>query len=92
MEDTSSHIKIQKQVVASPIFFWKDLDIWLYLLSERVDFNDAYRLGYDRVGCWLCPNNNIRAQFLSKIYMPEQAKQWRDFLVNFAKKIGKPGC
>lgn len=90
MEDTSSHIKIQKQVVASPIFFWKDLDIWLYLLSERVDFNDAYRLGYDRVGCWLCPNNNIRAQFLSKIYMPEQAKQWRDFLVNFAKKIGKP--
>lgn len=79
MEDTSSHIKIQKQVVASPIFFWKDLDIWLYLLSERVDFNDAYRLGYDRVGCWLCPNNNIRAQFLSKIYMPEQAKQWRDF-------------
>lgn len=89
-------VKIQKQIVASPIFFWSDLDIWLYLLGERdetgmhVDFNDAYRLGYDRVGCWCCPNNNSRAQFLSKIYMPEESKRWRDFLIDFAKKIGKP--
>ena len=55
-----------------------------------IDFNDAYRLGYDRVGCWCCPNNNQRAQFLSRIYMPEQAKAWRDFLIDFARKIGKP--
>lgn len=83
-------VKIQKQTVASPIFYWNDLDIWLYLLSNEVDFNDAYRLGYDRVGCWCCPNNNVRAQFLSKIYMPEQHKKWREYLVSFAKSIGKP--
>lgn len=90
IEDSSDSVKIQQQTVASPIFFWKDIDIWLYLLAEKVDFNDAYRLGYDRVGCWCCPNNNSRAQFLSKIYMPEQSKHWRDFLIGFAKKIGKP--
>lgn len=90
IQGESESIKIQKQTVASPIFYWLDADIWLYLFSENVDFNDAYRLGYDRVGCWCCPNNNFRAQFLSKIYMPEQSKQWRDFLISFAKKIGKP--
>lgn len=89
IEGDSESIKIQKQTVASPIFFWKDIDIWLYILSERIDFNDAYRLGYDRVGCWCCPNNNDRAQFLSKIYMPDESKKWRDFLIDFAKKIGK---
>ena len=78
-------VKIQKQTVASPIFFWSDLDVWLYILGENVDFNDAYRLGYDRVGCWCCPNNNSRAQFLSRIYMPEQSKKWREFLISFAK-------
>ena len=103
-------VKIQKQTVASPIFFWSDLDVWLYLLGAEdalrgkfvdysrlnegtpnyVDFNDAYRLGYDRVGCWCCPNNNSRAQFLSRIYMPDQSKAWREFLLDFAKKIGKP--
>lgn len=89
VEDDAESVKIQQQTVASPIFFWRDIDIWLYMLSEDIDFNKAYRLGYDRVGCWCCPNNNQRAQFLSRIYMPEQAKQWRNFLVDFAKKIGK---
>lgn len=90
IEDSAEAVKIQQQTVASPIFFWKDIDVWLYLLAEKVDFNDAYRLGYDRVGCWCCPNNNQRAQFLSRIYMPEQSKKWRSFLIAFAKKIGKP--
>ena len=90
VEDNAESVKIQKQKVASPIFYWMDIDIWLYILGEKIDFNDAYRLGYDRVGCWCCPNNNARAQFLSSIYMPEQYKKWHDFLVKFAKRIGKP--
>jgi len=89
VEDNAETIKIQKQKVASPIFLWKDIDVWLYILSEGVDFNDAYRLGYDRVGCWCCPNNNAKAQFLSNIYMPKETETWHDFLVNFAKRIGK---
>ncbi|NLL62771.1 MAG: phosphoadenosine phosphosulfate reductase family protein [Ruminococcaceae bacterium] len=90
IENDAEFVKIQQQTVASPIFFWRDIDIWLYILSENIDFNDAYRFGYDRVGCWCCPNNNQRAQFLSRIYMPEQSKKWRGFLISFAKKIGKP--
>ena len=88
--ESTESVKIQKQTVASPIFEWADLDVWLYLLTEKVDFNDAYRCGYDRVGCWCCPNNNFRAQFLSRIYMNERSKEWRNFLIDFAKKIGKP--
>lgn len=89
-EDDAESVKIQRQKVASPVFFWSDIEIWLYILGEDIDFNDAYRLGYDRVGCWCCPNNNARAQFLSKIYMPEESQRWRDFLLRFAAGIGKP--
>lgn len=90
VSSNNESVKIQKQTVAAPIFDWKDIDVWLYLLAEKVDFNDAYRLGYDRVGCWCCPNNNERAQFLAQIYMPDEYKKWHDFLITFAKKIGKP--
>lgn len=90
IEDSADTIKIRKQKTASPIFLWKDIDIWLYILGENIDFNDAYRLGYDRVGCWCCPNNNDRAQYLSQIYMPDKVTAWRKFLVGFAKQIGKP--
>ena len=89
IEDSADAVKIKQQTVASPIFFGKDIEIWLYILAEGIDFNNAYRLGYDRVGCWCCPNNNIRAQFLSRIYMPEKAKAWRSFLLDFASRIGK---
>ena len=90
IEGDSESVKIQKQTVASPIFFWSDIEVWLYILSEKIDFNYAYRLGYNRVGCWCCPNNNQRDQFLTRIYMPDKSKQWRDFLISFAKKVGKP--
>lgn len=90
VEDSAESVKIQRQKVAAPIFYWNDIDVWLYILSEGIDFNDAYRLGYERVGCWCCPNNNPRAQFLSQVYMPEASKKWRDFLIDFAQRIGKP--
>ncbi len=85
-----ANVKIQKQTVAAPIFYWTDIEVWLYMLGEHVDFNDAYRLGYDRVGCWCCPNNTMRSQLLAKIYMPEQSERWRTYLIEFAKRIGKP--
>lgn len=90
ISQNTENVKIQKQTVASPIFFWTDIDVWLYILGEKIDFNDAYRLGYDRVGCWCCPNNNTRAQFLSRIYMSDRAEKWRNFLIDFARSIGKP--
>ncbi len=85
--DTSP--KIHSQKVVSPIFDWSDIDIWLYILSNNIDFNECYRLGYARVGCWCCPNNSRWSSFLSSIYMPENSKEWYDFLVSFARRIGK---
>ena len=81
--------KITQQYVASPIIDWIDYDIWLYLLTAKVDFNDAYRYGYTRVGCWCCPNNTFWAQFLSSIYMPEQSRRFEAILMDFAAKMGK---
>lgn len=89
VEDSAESVKIQNQKAALPIFYWKDIDVWLYILSEGLDFNEAYRLGYERVGCWCCPNNNPRAEFLSRIYMPNESEKWHDFLVSFARRIGK---
>ena len=87
-ESDSPKIAVQRTI--SPIIDWMDFDVWLYLLTTGIDFNTAYRLGYTRVGCWCCPNNSAWSGFLSEIYMPEQYEKWHTFLVEFAKKIGKP--
>lgn len=87
-ESDSPKIAIQKTV--SPIIDWLDFDIWLYILTTGIDFNTAYRLGYTRVGCWCCPNNSVWSGFMSRIYMPEQHEHFRNLLLDFARKIGKP--
>ena len=89
-EKESESPKIMKQTVVSPVIDWYDFDIWLYILSKKIDFNDAYRLGYSRVGCWCCPNNSQWSEFLSKIHMPELFQEFRQTIVEFARQIGKP--
>lgn len=89
-DKVSKSPKISKQLVVSPIIDWKDADVWLYLLSRKIDFNEAYKFGFSRVGCWVCPNNSKWSEFLSKIFIKDKAKEWNQFLINFAKDIGKP--
>lgn len=88
-ERESDSPKIVKQVTISPIIDWMDFDVWLYLFSMKLDFNQAYRLGYSRVGCWCCPNNSVWSEFLAKIYMPEQTEKFRQMLFDFAKRTNK---
>ena len=82
--------KIAKQLVISPIIDWHDAEVWLYLLTRGIDFNEAYKFGFRRVGCWCCPNNSDWSEFLSEIFMPNRSESWREFLIEFAKDIGKP--
>ncbi|WP_242838552.1 phosphoadenosine phosphosulfate reductase family protein [Lachnobacterium bovis] len=89
-ERESKSPKISKQTVASPIIDWIDFDVWLYILTTGIDFNDAYRLGYSRVGCWCCPNNGAWSEFLAKVHMYDKYVHWRNILVQFAKDVGKP--
>lgn len=86
---TSSRNKIGRQVTASPVIHWKDIDIWLYILTTGIDFNKAYRLGYARAGCWCCPNNSAWSEILTAVYMPEYHKKYQDYLLEFARKTGK---
>lgn len=89
-ERESESPKISKQTVASPIINWIDYDVWLYILTTKIDFNYAYKLGWTRVGCWCCPNNGGWSEFLAKVHMYDQYIHWHELLINFAEKIGKP--
>lgn len=89
--------KIHGGIVNSPIIDWLDIDVWLYLLTENIDFNFSYRQGFPRVGCWMCPNNSDISQFLAKIYVSRSQhkeikfdyNEWEKFLYDFSTKVIK---
>lgn len=89
-ERESSDSKISKQLVVSPIIDWLEFDVWLYIISNKIDFNDAYKQGFARVGCWCCPNNSSWSEYLSAIYMQDMYEEFKKILIDFAKGIGKP--
>ena len=86
----SNDSKIKKQAVISPIIDWLDFDVWLYILSYNIDFNDAYKQGFARVGCWCCPNSSEWSMYLANIYMHDEYVKFYGILYDFAKKVGKP--
>lgn len=88
-EQTQDHSKIGSQINAMPIIDWCDCDVWLYILYKGLRFNDAYRRGYKRVGCWCCPNNSEWSMMLTDIYYPELAAKWKATLYDFAVKTNK---
>lgn len=88
-ERTQHQSKIGSQINAMPIIDWADFDVWLYILLKGLQFNDAYRWGYKRVGCWCCPNNSEWSNMLTDIYYPELSQKWKATLYDFASKTNK---
>lgn len=88
-ERTQDHSKIGSQINAMPIIEWDDCDVWLYILFKGIAFNNAYRWGYKRVGCWCCPNNSDWSTMLTEIYYPELSSKWKSILYDFATKTKK---
>lgn len=88
-ERTQMHSKIGSQINAMPIIEWYDCDVWLYMLYKGIQFNNAYRWGYKRVGCWCCPNNSDWSTMLTEIYYPQLSKKWKNVLYDFATKTNK---
>jgi len=81
--------KISHQLSVRPIIDWKDLEVWIYLLVKGIPINPVYKKGLTRAGCLYCPyNSSFTDYLLSQIY-PERIKEWRDFLVEHARQIGK---
>lgn len=81
--------KIVHQLSAYPILDWKEVEVWLFILSKGIDFNDAYQEGFARVGCMYCPNNTSHDEYLIKCYYYPEIEGWLDFLREYAKGIGK---
>ncbi|MFN3804007.1 MAG: phosphoadenosine phosphosulfate reductase family protein [Pyrobaculum sp.] len=46
-------------LVAAPIQGWTALEVWLYIYLYRLPYNPAYERGFDRLGCVICPANEM---------------------------------
>lgn len=57
---------------------WTELDIWLYILGNKIEFNEIYKKGYSRCGCVICPYRSNFEEQLTKHFFPSQLNRFQE--------------
>lgn len=73
---------------AHPILQWNVVEIFLYMMMRKIPNNPAYRLGFSRVGCVICPFGSDWSDYLvSKLY-PESRLPFLNKLQSWVEATG----
>ncbi|MCD4704389.1 MAG: phosphoadenosine phosphosulfate reductase family protein [Methanosarcinaceae archaeon] len=79
---------VPEQLNIFPIRNWRAIEVWLYIYWRGMEYNPLYDMGFERVGCYLCPSSlTSEYQRLGEIH-PEMYEQWNSYLLRWAKKHG----
>lgn len=74
----------------SPIQYWNSFMIWLYIFREKLHYNPLYNLGYERIGCYMCPASSLAEyDYVSRTH-PMLWKRWWDVLEKWRCKLCLP--
>ncbi|HON82089.1 MAG TPA: phosphoadenosine phosphosulfate reductase family protein [Methanoregulaceae archaeon] len=84
------------QLNISPVRNWRALEVFLYTWWRRLAVNPLYEMGFERVGCWMCPAM-LESEFeLVRTVHPDLHHRWLTVLQEYAGKQGLPpefiGC
>lgn len=77
---------IPGQVSLFPIRNWRAIEVWLYIHYRKLRYNPLYDMGFERVGCWLCPAELSAEYYRFKELHPELFERWNAYLLNWAKE------
>ncbi|MGL5050497.1 MAG: phosphoadenosine phosphosulfate reductase family protein [Fusobacteriaceae bacterium] len=76
-EDKEAH---QNWNMYLPIIEFNDEDVWSYLISKNLEFNEMYEKGYGRVGCTNCPYRTDYELKLNEYFLPTYDEKWKKVL------------
>ena len=64
--------KHRGQYSCNPILEWGSAELYLYIFSEKLVINEAYKKGHRRAGCLVCPRAAERNDFMSHAWYPNE--------------------
>lgn len=79
---------IPNQLSVFPIRDWRAIEVWLYIYYRKLKYNPLYDLGFERVGCWLCPAELSAEHLRFRDLHPDLYEKWYTYLEEWAQKHG----
>lgn len=81
---------VPRQISFSPVQEWPTLLVHLYLMLKGEPLNPWYDRGLDRIGCYLCPSQDLGDWETVRQGAPELAERWESWLRSYASREGLP--
>jgi len=79
------------QMSVFPIKDWRAIEVWLYIHMEKLPYNPLYDMGFERIGCWLCPAA-LQAEYVRMRELhPDSYGKWQEKLHEWAAGSGLSG-
>ncbi|MFP4655053.1 MAG: phosphoadenosine phosphosulfate reductase family protein [Methanohalobium sp.] len=79
---------VPDQLNIFPIKDWKAIELWLYIHWQGLEYNPLYDMGFERVGCYLCPAALSAEYHRMKEIHPEMYERWNNCLLEWAYRNG----
>lgn len=76
---------VARAVVVAPIQDWNALEVWGYIFLRGLPYNKAYEGGFDRLGCVVCPANELAEFELVKQYYKDIYEKLNNEILSFYK-------
>jgi len=77
---------VPNQLNIFPIRNWRAIEVWLYIYWRGLEYNPLYDMGFERVGCYLCPSALASEyQRLGELH-PEMYERWNSYLLHWARE------
>lgn len=78
--------KLEGQYSFHPLLYWSSGEIFLHIFGNHLRLNEAYKLGFNRVGCIICPNSSERHEYMKKCSFPDLVKAYTDIIAETCAK------
>ncbi|MDR2854633.1 MAG: aminotransferase class V-fold PLP-dependent enzyme [Methanomicrobiales archaeon] len=76
------------QLNLSPIRHWRAFEVFLYIWWQEIPYSSLYDMGFERIGCYLCPAMLEAEYELMRVTHPKMTERWDTCLLEEAEKRG----
>lgn len=78
--------KLAGQYSFHPILEWSAAEIYIYMYMQELYINEAYKYGFNRVGCIMCPNSSEKHEYIKKRCFPNEVNLYCEKIISNSKK------
>lgn len=78
--------KHKGQYSCNPILEWNAAELYLYVYSENLYLNEAYKKGNNRAGCLVCPNVSEKNAYFRRTCYPKEVDEYVNIIADLYKE------